>query len=183
MGRALRGFTSTPQLPSTTWRFMGSYKWVISRVTILIAHVRGLMALLITTHEPPSIGGKTSRGRTGTDTSFPSLTPTVKGQRWPDNDLRLDAYWTTVEGSPGVYRSVTMRTSCTQTLSSRSGLGRSRLPPTCATCSATLTWSTASAPSHPWEAPRAATRDGGFTCRISASNTHSILTQIAEVYA
>ena len=29
---------------------MGSYKWVISRVTILITHI----ALLITIHEPPS---------------------------------------------------------------------------------------------------------------------------------
>ena len=27
---------------------------VISRVTILITHIRGLITLLITTHEPPS---------------------------------------------------------------------------------------------------------------------------------
>ena len=33
---------------------MGSYKWGISRVTILITHFRGLVTLLITTHEPPS---------------------------------------------------------------------------------------------------------------------------------
>ena len=29
---------------------------VISRVTILITHIRGLITLLITTHEPPSRG-------------------------------------------------------------------------------------------------------------------------------
>ena len=33
---------------------MGSYKWVISRVTILITLIRELITLLITTHEPPS---------------------------------------------------------------------------------------------------------------------------------
>ena len=33
---------------------MGSYKWVISRVTILITHIRGLITLLRTTHKPPS---------------------------------------------------------------------------------------------------------------------------------
>ena len=33
---------------------MGSYKWVISRVTIVITHLRGLITPLITTHEPPS---------------------------------------------------------------------------------------------------------------------------------
>ena len=33
---------------------MGSYKWVISRVTIIITQIRGFIALLITTHEPPS---------------------------------------------------------------------------------------------------------------------------------
>ena len=32
---------------------MGGYKWVISRVTVVIPHIRGLIALLITTHEPP----------------------------------------------------------------------------------------------------------------------------------
>ena len=42
----------------TTWRFRGSYKYiisrVISRVTILITHIKGLITLLITTPEPPS---------------------------------------------------------------------------------------------------------------------------------
>ena len=31
----------------------------ISRITILIAHIRGLITLLITTHEPPSRGALT----------------------------------------------------------------------------------------------------------------------------
>ena len=39
-----------------TWRSMGSYKWAKSRVTIIITHIRGLITLLITTHEPPSTG-------------------------------------------------------------------------------------------------------------------------------
>ena len=44
--------TADPLGPWTlpTWRFMGSYKWVISRVTVVITHTRGF----ITTHEPPS---------------------------------------------------------------------------------------------------------------------------------
>ena len=41
---------------------MGSYKWgykglgfrVISRVTMNITHIRGLITVLIATHEPPS---------------------------------------------------------------------------------------------------------------------------------
>ena len=33
---------------------MGSYKWVISRVTIVIIRIRGLVTPLITAHEPPS---------------------------------------------------------------------------------------------------------------------------------
>ena len=33
---------------------MGSYKWFISRVTIDITHIRGLITPFITTHEPPS---------------------------------------------------------------------------------------------------------------------------------
>ena len=33
---------------------MGRYKWVISRVTIVITHIRGLITPLTTTHEPPS---------------------------------------------------------------------------------------------------------------------------------
>ena len=37
-----------------TWRFMGSYNWAISRVTILIIQIRGLIASLVTAHEPPS---------------------------------------------------------------------------------------------------------------------------------
>ena len=36
--------------PYITWRFMG----VISRVTIIKTHIRGLLTILITTHEPPS---------------------------------------------------------------------------------------------------------------------------------
>ena len=38
----------------STWRFMGSYKRVISRVTIVLTHIRGPITPLITTHEPPS---------------------------------------------------------------------------------------------------------------------------------
>ena len=39
----------------STWRSMGSYKFgFISRVSIIITQIRGLMTLLITTHEPPS---------------------------------------------------------------------------------------------------------------------------------
>ena len=34
---------------------MGSYTWVLSRVTILIIHIRGLITPLITTHEPSSM--------------------------------------------------------------------------------------------------------------------------------
>ena len=30
---------------------------VLSRVTIVITHIRGLIALLLTTHEPPSMSG------------------------------------------------------------------------------------------------------------------------------
>ena len=33
---------------------MGSYKWVIIRVTRLISHIRGPITPFITTHEPPS---------------------------------------------------------------------------------------------------------------------------------
>ena len=33
---------------------MGSYKWVISRVTVFVTHIRGLIAPLIATHETPS---------------------------------------------------------------------------------------------------------------------------------
>ena len=33
---------------------MGSYSRVISRATILITHIKGLISPLITTHEPPS---------------------------------------------------------------------------------------------------------------------------------
>ena len=35
------------------WRFMGDYTWVISG-TILVGHIRGLIAPLKTTPEPPS---------------------------------------------------------------------------------------------------------------------------------
>ena len=38
---------------------MASYEWgytVISKVTIVITHIRGLITILITTHEPPSRG-------------------------------------------------------------------------------------------------------------------------------
>ena len=42
---------------------MGSYKWVISRITIVISTIRGLVTLVITTHEPPSaIRAATLRG-------------------------------------------------------------------------------------------------------------------------
>ena len=34
--------------------FIGGIRRVISRITILITHIRGLITLLITTHEPPS---------------------------------------------------------------------------------------------------------------------------------
>ena len=37
---------------------------VISRVTILIPHIRGLITLLITTHEPPSNPTKACRSQT-----------------------------------------------------------------------------------------------------------------------
>ena len=33
---------------------MRSYKWVISKVTIVITHILGLITPVITTHEPPS---------------------------------------------------------------------------------------------------------------------------------
>ena len=33
---------------------MGSYKGVISTAIMVITHIRGLIAPLITTHEPPS---------------------------------------------------------------------------------------------------------------------------------
>ena len=38
----------------STWRFMGSYKWVISPLTGVIIVVALLKTPLITTHEPPS---------------------------------------------------------------------------------------------------------------------------------
>ena len=34
---------------------MGSYKGVISRITIVIRHIRGRITPVITTHEPPSV--------------------------------------------------------------------------------------------------------------------------------
>ena len=34
---------------------MGTYKWVISRITMVITPMRGLITPYITTHEPPSI--------------------------------------------------------------------------------------------------------------------------------
>ena len=40
-----------------SWRFMGSYKWtgvIISRRTLVITRIRGLITTLIITHEPPS---------------------------------------------------------------------------------------------------------------------------------
>ena len=33
---------------------MGSYKWVIIKITMVITPIRGLITPLITTHEPPS---------------------------------------------------------------------------------------------------------------------------------
>ena len=35
-------------------RILGGLWVVISRITVLIIHIRGLMTLLISTHEPPS---------------------------------------------------------------------------------------------------------------------------------
>ena len=41
---------------------MSGYKWVVRRVTIVIKiRIRGLMARLMTAHEPPSKGALTSR--------------------------------------------------------------------------------------------------------------------------
>ena len=52
----VRGFraSATLSLLGGSWVVIGG---VISRVTILINHIKGLIALLITTHEPPSITG------------------------------------------------------------------------------------------------------------------------------
>ena len=44
---------SLPKLLGGSWVVISG---VISRVTILITHIRGLITLLITTHEPPSRG-------------------------------------------------------------------------------------------------------------------------------
>ena len=44
-----------PQTFNLTWRFMGGYRVVISRVTMIKTHIRRLITLPITTHEPPSI--------------------------------------------------------------------------------------------------------------------------------
>ena len=33
---------------------MVSYKWVISRITVGISHIRGLITSIVTTHEPAS---------------------------------------------------------------------------------------------------------------------------------
>ena len=38
--------------PKPTWWFRGSYKGVISKVTIIITHIRGLITALITTLHP-----------------------------------------------------------------------------------------------------------------------------------
>ena len=53
---------------------------VVSRVTILITHIRGLIAQLVTIHEPPSRGGKSiqDRGQSHLCTrasAAPSLSP------------------------------------------------------------------------------------------------------------
>ena len=42
---------------------MGSYKWVIIRVAIILTHIRGLVTPLITTHEPPSRPGAEGPGQ------------------------------------------------------------------------------------------------------------------------
>ena len=34
---------------------MGSYSGLVSRVTIVITHIKGLITPIITTHEPPSM--------------------------------------------------------------------------------------------------------------------------------
>ena len=59
---------------------MGSYKWVISRVTVVITHIRGLIALLITAHEPPSIHEKPAGARTA---SREFATPGADGRSAP----------------------------------------------------------------------------------------------------
>ena len=41
-----------------TWRFMGSYKWVISPLIGVITIVLLPITPLITTHEPPSRGSQ-----------------------------------------------------------------------------------------------------------------------------
>ena len=41
----------------STWRFMGSYKWVTSPLIWVITIVARLITSLITTHEPPSSFG------------------------------------------------------------------------------------------------------------------------------
>ena len=40
---------------------MGSYKLVITKITILLTLIRGLITPLITTHEPPSMEGHKTR--------------------------------------------------------------------------------------------------------------------------
>ena len=42
----------TIDIGSTAWRFMGSYKWVISKVTRIITHIRGLKTPPVTTLNP-----------------------------------------------------------------------------------------------------------------------------------
>ena len=37
---------------TSTWRFMGSYKWGLGRVTVVITHIREPVTPCTTTHEP-----------------------------------------------------------------------------------------------------------------------------------
>ena len=48
---------------SYKWGYLGLRVEVISRITIITAHIRGLITLLITTHAPPSIGPESPRYR------------------------------------------------------------------------------------------------------------------------
>ena len=67
-------------LGSPTGRFMGSYKWVRSTVTLIINHIGGLITPLTTTHEPPSIESPasndplTSKGPMGLGPTWSSWT-------------------------------------------------------------------------------------------------------------
>ena len=53
----IKGFPHVSRLPGDSWVVISG---VISRVTIVITHIRGgITLLIITTHEPPSRHGAT----------------------------------------------------------------------------------------------------------------------------